>query len=128
MTTTVSVHDVVAFLLSKANSHLSISALHKMSYYAQGWHLAWQGTPLFDEELQARNTGPVVPALYPFHEKEPYTATVWPAGNAAKVTGAAAGIIESVFDSYGHQSGLIMGDHAKKHAPYPARQGQGNRR
>jgi uncharacterized phage-associated protein len=118
LTTTVAVHDVVAFLLSKAHSHLSISALHKMSCYVQGRHLAWQGTPLFDEELQARGSGPVVPALYPFHEKDPYTATAWPAGNATAVTGDTARITESVFDSYGHQSGLIMGENAKTHAPY----------
>ena len=115
MTSTVSVHDVAAFLLAKAGSHLAVSAIHRMAYYAQGWHLAWAGTPLFNEEIRIRNTGPVVHAFFP--HSEGITETEWPAGNAAAVTGPAARILESVFGSYGHMSGISMGELAKKGAP-----------
>ncbi|CAB0792258.1 hypothetical protein FRC0191_00745 [Corynebacterium diphtheriae] len=27
--------------------------LYKLCYFSQGWHLAWTGRPLFNEELQA---------------------------------------------------------------------------
>ncbi|MDE5554011.1 MAG: DUF4065 domain-containing protein [Muribaculaceae bacterium] len=44
--------------------------LQKMLYYQQGFHLAYFGTPLFDEEIEAWMYGPVVPTMY--HEFESY--------------------------------------------------------
>lgn len=38
--------------------------LQKMLYYQQGFHLAYFGTPLFDEEIEAWMYGPVVPMVY----------------------------------------------------------------
>jgi len=38
--------------------------LQKMVYYAQGFHLALYGKPLFDEEIVAWEHGPVVESLY----------------------------------------------------------------
>lgn len=38
--------------------------LQKLLYYAQAWHLAWHGEPLFPEKFQAWMSGPVIPELY----------------------------------------------------------------
>lgn len=38
--------------------------LQKMMYYQQGFHLAYFGTPLFDEDIVAWQYGPVVPSVY----------------------------------------------------------------
>ena len=38
--------------------------LHKLVYFAHGWHLALKDDPLIDETLQAWDYGPVVPSLY----------------------------------------------------------------
>ncbi len=38
--------------------------LQKLVYYAQGFHAAITGNPLFNEPIQAWAHGPVVPALY----------------------------------------------------------------
>jgi len=38
--------------------------LQKLLYYAQAWHLANTGEPLFDEEIQAWTHGPVVPSVW----------------------------------------------------------------
>jgi len=38
--------------------------LQKLLYYAQGWHLALYGQPLFDDPIQAWPHGPVVPRIY----------------------------------------------------------------
>lgn len=38
--------------------------LQKLVYYAQAWHLALTGKPLFDDDFEAWIHGPVVPHLY----------------------------------------------------------------
>lgn len=38
--------------------------LQKMLYYQQGFHLAYFGTPFFDEDIEAWMYGPVVPSMY----------------------------------------------------------------
>jgi uncharacterized phage-associated protein len=38
--------------------------LQKMLYYMQGFHLACFNTPLFDEDIEAWQYGPVVPSVY----------------------------------------------------------------
>lgn len=43
--------------------------LQKMLYYQQGFHLAYFGTPLFDEDIEAWMYGPVVPKVYDAYEQ-----------------------------------------------------------
>lgn len=38
--------------------------LQKLLYFAQGWHLARFGIPLFDSPIEAWQFGPVVPEIY----------------------------------------------------------------
>jgi len=40
--------------------------LQKLLYYAQAWHLMACGVPLFEDEIQAWQHGPVVAAAYPY--------------------------------------------------------------
>jgi len=49
---------------SEAGDSLSNLKLQKLVYYAQGFSLALTGKPLFADEIQAWQHGPVVPALY----------------------------------------------------------------
>lgn len=44
--------------------YISNMKLQKLLYYQQGFHLAFFGTPLFDEEIEAWQYGPVVPSVY----------------------------------------------------------------
>ena len=38
--------------------------LQKLLYFAQGWHMARYGKPLFEEKIEAWKYGPVVPSVY----------------------------------------------------------------
>ncbi|CAM3304407.1 Panacea domain-containing protein [Pseudomonas plecoglossicida] len=60
--------DAAKFFLAQANEDagdlVSNLKLQKLVYYAQGFHLAVYGTPLFGEEIEAWTHGPVVPDVY----------------------------------------------------------------
>lgn len=60
------VYDVAEYILS-TQGEMSAMKLHKLCYYCQGWHLVWEGTPLFGERIEAWANGPVIPALYELH-------------------------------------------------------------
>jgi len=60
--------QVAAYFLSlvddEVGDSLSNLKLQKLVYYAQGFHLALTGEPLFEDPLEAWEHGPVVPSLY----------------------------------------------------------------
>lgn len=57
------VFDVADYILAEQGA-MATMKLQKLVYYCQGWHLAWDGEPLFDERIEAWASGPVVPALH----------------------------------------------------------------
>lgn len=64
-----SVCDVAAYIL-RAEGPMTAMKLQKLCYYSYGYHLAWEGVPLFRERFQAWANGPVSPALYRLHRGE----------------------------------------------------------
>ncbi|NJL22264.1 MAG: SocA family protein [Leptolyngbyaceae cyanobacterium SM1_3_5] len=59
--------DVANYFIWLANStgsFVSNLKLQKLVYYAQAWHLALYGEPLFQEDFEAWVHGPVIPNLY----------------------------------------------------------------
>ncbi len=52
------------WLANETGSFISNLKLQKLVYYAQAWHLAIYGSPLFEEDFQAWVHGPVIPELY----------------------------------------------------------------
>lgn len=60
----VDVHDVANWFLSK--SSMTHKKLQKLCYYAQAWYCAlYDGSPLFEDVIEAWAHGPVIPVLYP---------------------------------------------------------------
>ena len=60
--------DIANKIISKTDLEhgdtISNLKLQKMLYYQQGFHLAYFGTPLFDEDIVSWQYGPVVPSVY----------------------------------------------------------------
>lgn len=52
------------WLASQSDVEINAYKLQKLMYYAQAWHLAIYGTPLFNADFQAWVHGPVIPALF----------------------------------------------------------------
>jgi len=64
--------EVSNFFLKYAAEHgdlLTNLKLQKLVYYAQAWHLALFGKPLFKEDFEAWVHGPVIPSLYRHFKK-----------------------------------------------------------
>ncbi|MDR0536672.1 MAG: DUF4065 domain-containing protein [Tannerellaceae bacterium] len=62
------VFDIANKILAKPYSSdteelVSNLKLQKLLYYEQGFHLAYYGTPLFDDDIEAWMNGPVVPVI-----------------------------------------------------------------
>lgn len=66
-TDSVNCFHVADYFINVANDSgdfISNLKLQKLVYYAQAWHLALEGKPIFNEEIQAWVHGPVIPSLY----------------------------------------------------------------
>lgn len=64
MTTAQIVADYFVAFSHEHGDPVSNLKLQKLLYYAQAWHLALRGDPLFAEPIQAWIHGPVVPSVY----------------------------------------------------------------
>ncbi|GAB7228655.1 hypothetical protein VrSk94_23430 [Vibrio rotiferianus] len=63
----VTAYDVAKLLISWQdldNSDLSNLKLQKLTWYCQGFFSAITGRPLFDDDFEAWEHGPVIPSLY----------------------------------------------------------------
>lgn len=55
---------VVAAEIRRRRPGIGKAKLHKLLYYVQGYHLAWEGSPAFDDNIEAWKKGPVVSSLW----------------------------------------------------------------
>jgi uncharacterized phage-associated protein len=58
------IFDVANYILNIFDGNLSKMKLQKLCYYAQAWHLAFNGKPLFDEDFLRWDNGPVCYRLW----------------------------------------------------------------
>lgn len=84
--------------------------LYKLCFYAQAWHLAWAGSPLFTEQLQAWVHGPVSPDLRRATEPVAEGNRVFrvPGGNAGSRTNYEVAVVDSIVDHYGSVPSLAL--------------------
>jgi len=93
---------------------ISNMKLQKMLYYMQGFHLAFFGTSLFDEDLEAWMYGPVVPSVYD-HFKTNGNKGIAYTGETVKLTDEQEDMFNEVFRVYGNYSatGLMNMTHSE---------------
>ena len=94
------VHDVAAYILRKLGP-MTAMKLQKLTYYAQAWHLVFDGQPLFESRIEAWANGPVVKDLYRTHRgRYSLTADDIPAGAALERSEIET--IDAVLRAYAH--------------------------
>ncbi len=117
-----SVHDVAAYILRQQGS-MTTMKLQKLVYYSQGWSLAWDGEPLFHEEIEAWANGPVVRDLFALHRGK-FTVSKWPEGDPEALKPDQKETIDAVLEGYGDLTGQQLSD--KTHAERPWIEARGN--
>lgn len=118
-----SIHDVANYFLvqtdDEAGDTVSNLKLQKLVYYAQGFHLALKGTPLFPEQLQAWNHGPVSPALYQTYKTFGAGALPVPGDfDSACLTPEETEVLDDVYQVYGQFSAWKLRDLTHDEAPW----------
>lgn len=102
--------DVAAYILRKRGP-MTAMQLQKLCYYAYGYHLAWEGVPLFPERFQAWANGPVSPVLYRHHRGRFMLAAGEIPGDPAVLSKGERESVDLVLEAYGdftaHQLSLM---------------------
>ena len=118
-TNVVSVFDVAQYVLSKLNEPCTTMKLHKLLYYCQAWYLVWEDKPLFKENIEAWANGPVVRALFNFHQgmywADPEQLTL---GNASKLNEVQREDIDKVLAFYGGKTSQWLIDQTHIEGPW----------
>lgn len=93
----------------EVGDNLSNLKLQKLLYYAQGFHLAVMGGPLFDSPIKAWRYGPVVVDLYHTFKSCGAGAIPKPEGfDPECIPKATREILDEVFTVYGQFSALRL--------------------
>jgi uncharacterized phage-associated protein len=93
-----SARDVAAFLIAESGGMTGYQ-LQKLLYYAQAWHVAWTGAPLFGEQIEAWPKGPVVPDVFREYSRQ-YTITTATSGEASKLNALEERAVREVLRAY----------------------------
>ena len=94
--------DVAGYFLALAQERgeeVNNLKLQKLLYYAQGWHLAWHGEPLFPEKFEAWMSGPVIPAIY-WRYKDRGIRAIAPPDVPPRIDERTAAFLEEVATAY----------------------------
>lgn len=98
--------------------------LQKLLYYAQGFHLAATGVPLFPDRIEAWQYGPVVRSVYPAFK--PYAKGVIPPAEGGEPDGLSAqdrAFVRSVWEQYKGYSATALSRMTHREAPWLAARG-----
>jgi uncharacterized phage-associated protein len=90
--------------------------LQKLVYYAQAWHLANFGRPLFDDNFEAWAHGPANRALYAKYRDYGWEAL--PPEKGTNPPDDVSAFLRSVFDTYGQYSAKKLEQMTHEEAPW----------
>lgn len=114
------VRDVAQFIVELSGRRIETMKLQKLLYFAQGWHLAWEGHPLFKSPIKAWKYGPVVTEIYPQHKgKASYDLDVdGSLGDSSNLTIIEQINIEDTFNFYDAFNGFELAEMSHQHSPW----------
>lgn len=108
------VFDVADLLIQLANQseddHISNLKLNKLLYYANGAFLSRTGRPLFPEQFEAWQLGPVIPAVYRKYRQHDRNPIPWD-GEDVDISRFAKDELDAIFDvvrEFGQYTGSAL--------------------
>jgi uncharacterized phage-associated protein len=104
---------------SEVGDNLSNLKLQKLLYYAQGFHLALHGTPLFGDPIQAWAHGPVVPSVYHRYKAHGSGAIPGPSSfDPDRYDGEVRSLLDEILQVYGQFSAWKLRDMTHVEPPW----------
>ena len=98
------VRNVANWFLSQ--SSMTHKKVQKLCYYAQAWYCTlYDGTPLFEDEIQAWVHGPVIVSLYPIFFVYCWSEIPKKEFDASVLSNEAIEVLEAVYNTYGGFTG-----------------------
>lgn len=95
------IFDVAKYILEQKGSML-ILKLQKLCYYAQAWSLVWDEQPLFEEDFEAWECGPICPELYdPYKDVYVNSADDMKQGDSSVFNATQKETLDAVLEFYG---------------------------
>ncbi len=117
--------DIANFILQLAGSigdnSIDNLKLNKMLYFAQGHYLAKYHSPLYEDEIQAWEYGPVIPEVYRAFKCCGANAIEAPTDefDEANLSSKELELLIDVYNAYGRYTGLALKDMThKKDSPW----------
>ncbi|GAA1152311.1 Panacea domain-containing protein [Nesterenkonia lutea] len=108
--------DVAQFILEK-HGEMTTMKLQKLCYYSQGWSLAWDEVPIFDNQIEAWANGPVVRDLYRTHRGQ-FRISKIQGGDSNALSEAEQDTVNAVLSAYGHLTGQQLSDLSHNEDPW----------
>ena len=96
--------------------------LQKLLYYAQGWHLAARGRPLFEGHIEAWANGPVVREVFSIFRGR-FTLSPEEGDAPPSLSAQDKSFLKSVWGAYRKHSASALADKTHKEAPWLAARG-----
>ncbi|MBI3441572.1 MAG: SocA family protein [Proteobacteria bacterium] len=120
---TYSASEVAKYLRALTNPEdgdlLSNLKLQKLCYYAQGIGIATRGVPLFSDEIEAWQHGPVVPSVYQEYKEHGANDIPPPVGLDSSIfTKADINLMNDVYDEYGQFSAWKLRNMTHQEPPW----------
>lgn len=118
--------DIAKWFINRADREAGDDMTHlklqKLLYFAQAWHLANLGVPLFQEEMEAWTHGPVVPSVW--HEYKGYQWDSIPPTKDVEIDKNVADYLEKLYRKYGRYSGKALEELTHSHEPWQKTRGE----
>lgn len=115
-----SAYDIADYIAGTGFHFTGETQLHKLLYYIQAWSLAWDGRPVFDEEIEAWKNGPVVRSM-----RHVGTGSL-DGHHHTQIPEAQRATIDAILEHYGNHGGAYLSGVAHGEAPWrDARRGLG---
>src|SRR5262249_4972182 len=93
--------------------------LQKLLYYAQGWHLAAYGKPLFAGRIEAWTNGPVVRDVYPHFADFKYRSIPPTQGSqSVALSPKETEFVQSIWEGYKQYSATALRDKTHREPPW----------